>query len=370
MSPDETAVCRPAQIFFSYAHADEPYRVELEKHLSALRRQGLVESWHDRMISPGSEWNSEIDSHIDSAHVVLLLVSSDFIASEYCFHKEMERALKRHQAGEARVIPIILRPVDWSTMPFGRLQALPKDAKAISLWKNQDEALLSVSSGIRDAIKHIAPKSGAQGPAGASGEWTIRIQGNLSEFSDARIKEVLATLRKLSHDFTLSIRRKREGSVLLTFSGSLKGFRKIQAIAISDLSIELRARILEITWDSPTDEECNSSHPAPSIGGRGRGKRIYCGNLSFQATEDDVRTLFSAYGEVTDVHIVMDRETGRARGFGFVEMATGEAAEQAIRALDGKNVAGRPLKVNEAQPREGRHDGRGDFGQSGGGVAR
>jgi cold-inducible RNA-binding protein len=97
------------------------------------------------------------------------------------------------------------------------------------------------------------------------------------------------------------------------------------------------------------------------------GKRIYCGNLSFKATEDDVRNLFSAHGEVTDVHMVMDRETGRSRGFAFVEMATDAAAAAAIQALDGQRVQDRPLKVNEAQPRENRGGGGGGGGGYGGG---
>jgi cold-inducible RNA-binding protein len=99
------------------------------------------------------------------------------------------------------------------------------------------------------------------------------------------------------------------------------------------------------------------------------GKRIYCGNLSFKATEDEVRNLFSAHGEVTDVHMVMDRETGRSRGFAFVEMATEQAAAAAIKALDGQRVQDRPLKVNEAQPRENRGGGGGGgYGGGGGGY--
>ena len=97
------------------------------------------------------------------------------------------------------------------------------------------------------------------------------------------------------------------------------------------------------------------------------GKRIYCGNLSFQSSQDDVRALFAAHGEVTDVHMVMDRETGRPRGFAFVEMATEEQAKAAISALDGQNVAGRNLKVNEAQAREERGGGGGGRGGYGGG---
>ena len=110
------------------------------------------------------------------------------------------------------------------------------------------------------------------------------------------------------------------------------------------------------------------------------GKRIYCGNLSFQSSEDDVRALFAPHGEVTDVHIVMDRETGRSRGFAFVEMATDDQAKAAIKALDGTAAGGRNLKVNEAQPREdrgggggggyggGRGGGGGGYGGGGGGY--
>ena len=98
------------------------------------------------------------------------------------------------------------------------------------------------------------------------------------------------------------------------------------------------------------------------------GKRIYCGNLSFRATEADVRDLFAAHGEVTDVHLVMDRETGRPRGFAFVEMATDQAAQAAIQALDGSLHQERNLKVNEAQPREARGGGGGGYGGGGGGY--
>jgi RNA recognition motif-containing protein len=97
------------------------------------------------------------------------------------------------------------------------------------------------------------------------------------------------------------------------------------------------------------------------------GKRIYCGNLSFQATDEEVRTLFSAHGQVTDVHIVTDRETGRSRGFAFVEMATDDQAKAAIQALDGAQHANRALKVNEAQPRQDRAGGGGGGGYGGGG---
>jgi cold-inducible RNA-binding protein len=95
-------------------------------------------------------------------------------------------------------------------------------------------------------------------------------------------------------------------------------------------------------------------------------KRIYCGNLSFQTTQDELRALFAPHGEVTDLHMVMDRETGRPRGFAFIEMATEEQARAAIKALDGASAGGRNLKVNEAQAREERGGGGGGGGRGGG----
>jgi hypothetical protein len=142
----------PAEIFYAYSHRDEALRNELEKHLSILRRSGAIASWHDRKIDAGSEWQSEIDGHINSANVILLLISSDFVASDYCHDVEMRCALERHSAGEATVIPVILRPVDWKGSEFGHLQALPTDGKPVTTWDNVDDALKNVAEGIRTAI--------------------------------------------------------------------------------------------------------------------------------------------------------------------------------------------------------------------------
>jgi tetratricopeptide (TPR) repeat protein len=143
------------EVFFSYAHEDEELRDELEKHLSILKRQGVITSWHDRKIGAGKEWEGEIDIHLNMAHVILLLISPDFIASDYCWDIEVKRAMERHEAKEARVIPVILRPVDWKGAPFSKLQALPKDAKPVISWANRDEALLEVARGIRAAIEEL-----------------------------------------------------------------------------------------------------------------------------------------------------------------------------------------------------------------------
>jgi len=107
-----------AEVFFSYAHEDELWKMELEKHLSLLQRQGLITAWHDRKIIAGAEWAHEIDTHLKTASLILLLVSADFLASNYCWGVELKEAMQRHQAGQACVIPILVRPVDWKESPL------------------------------------------------------------------------------------------------------------------------------------------------------------------------------------------------------------------------------------------------------------
>lgn len=147
------------EVFFSYCHRDEALRDELAKHLSIMRRQGIIDAWHDRQITAGSEWAGEIDTHLNSAQIILLLISADFLASDYCYDIELKRAMERHEAGTACVIPIILKPVDWHGAPFGKLQALPKNAQAITTWSNQDEAFQNVAQGLRKTVAAIATRT-------------------------------------------------------------------------------------------------------------------------------------------------------------------------------------------------------------------
>ena len=120
--------------------------------------QGLISSWHDRQITAGTELGEAIDSHLDAADVVLLLISPDFIASDYCYEEEMKRALERHRKGETRVIPVILRPCDWHGLPFGKLLATPTDGRPITKWPNIDEAFLDVVISIKRALKDLGLK--------------------------------------------------------------------------------------------------------------------------------------------------------------------------------------------------------------------
>src|SRR5919205_442800 len=137
--PDEPQLTEPLELFYSYSHRDGDLRDELETHLSMLKRQRAISQWHDRGIVAGEEWGGEIDEHLKTADIILLLVSANFLASDYCYDIELGLAMERHEAGEARVVPIILRPCDWSGAPFGKLQALPKNAKPVTTWSNKDE---------------------------------------------------------------------------------------------------------------------------------------------------------------------------------------------------------------------------------------
>jgi hypothetical protein len=146
------------EVFCSYSHKDEKLRDKLQKHLAMLRHDKKVIEWHDRRIGAGTEWESEIDKHLNGAAVILLLISADFLASKYCYDIEVMRAMERHEAGKACVIPIILRPVDWSGAIFGKLQALPKNGQPVALWGNRDAALMDVAKGIREAVESLAAR--------------------------------------------------------------------------------------------------------------------------------------------------------------------------------------------------------------------
>jgi hypothetical protein len=146
---------RSVEVYYSYAPEDERWQKELEKQLSGLKRKGLIVDWNKHRVSAGMEKAVEIDAHINSAAIILLLVSPDFIASDYCYGFEVSRAMERHEAGEARVIPIILRPTDWSGTPFDKLQALPTNDKPITKWSNRDDAFLDVVKGIREAVETL-----------------------------------------------------------------------------------------------------------------------------------------------------------------------------------------------------------------------
>jgi len=161
---DERASEPPArtiELFCAYSHRDEILRDELEKHLTSSSRRGLISVWHDRQITGGTEWDGEIDEQLNRADIILLLISADFIASDYCYEEEMTRAIERHDQGEARVVPIILRPCVWDDAPFAKLQGLPRDMIPVTKCASQDEALSDIAVGIRkvaEELRKLPPK--------------------------------------------------------------------------------------------------------------------------------------------------------------------------------------------------------------------
>ena len=147
---------REISVFYSYAHEDEKLMNELEKHLGVLKRMGMITTWHDRKIKPGEVWEGKIDEHLESSQVILLLVSADFVASDYCWEREMVKALQLHELGRAVVIPILLREVAFlDKTPFGKLQMLPKDAKPITRWKRADQAWSEVAEAIGKVCEEL-----------------------------------------------------------------------------------------------------------------------------------------------------------------------------------------------------------------------
>ncbi|MFN0122712.1 MAG: TIR domain-containing protein [Blastocatellia bacterium] len=146
---------QPIQIFISYSHEDEKLREKLSAHLAAFKRRGLISEWHDRMIPAGGDWAREIDERLNQSRIILLLISSDFIASDYCQEIEMRRALERHQAREAVVIPVILRDCIWDLPELNKLQALPKNAQPVTTWPDPDAGFKNAAEGIGRIIERM-----------------------------------------------------------------------------------------------------------------------------------------------------------------------------------------------------------------------
>lgn len=182
--------------FISYSHKDEALRKELENHLAILQRSGVIEMWHDRRIIAGSNLDSAISEQLESAQIILLLISADFLASDYCYDIEMGRAMEKHHDGSAVVIPVILRPCDWSSSPFGKLLATPKDGKPVTMFGNQDEAFTDVAKGVRLAAArfHSAepaePKVLATAPTASRPIWSTANSAPAERSSNLRIKRV------------------------------------------------------------------------------------------------------------------------------------------------------------------------------------
>lgn len=178
-----------ASVFFSYSHKDEGLRDQLEAHLALLKNQGLITAWYDRRIVAGDEVDEQIFSKLETADIILLLVSSDFISSPYCYSREMARAMELHEAGQARVIPVILRHCMWHAAPFGKLMAAPKDGKPVSSWPDRDEALADVAKEVSKAVQAMGARAPEHLIAAPPAVNKIQTSGIQPRSSNLRLKK-------------------------------------------------------------------------------------------------------------------------------------------------------------------------------------
>ena len=148
-------MARKLKVFLSYSHEDENMKNILDKNLVMLKRSDKIDVWQDRAIKAGDVWDEQIRRELEAADIILLLISVDFNNSQYIWNKELKTAMERHERGEARVIPIILRTCEWSEMPYAKLQALPTNAKPISSFTDTDVAYTEVAKGIRMLVDHM-----------------------------------------------------------------------------------------------------------------------------------------------------------------------------------------------------------------------
>lgn len=141
------------QVFYSYSHKDERFKEVLETHLSVLKREGYIDAWSDRKITAGSEWKEDINMNLEKAKLVLLLVSENFLASDYCYETETIFALEQQEKKKCIVVPVILKPCLFSRSRLKHLQALPKDSKPVTQWRDRGAAWLNVAEGIIKTIE-------------------------------------------------------------------------------------------------------------------------------------------------------------------------------------------------------------------------
>jgi hypothetical protein len=206
----------PIQVFISYSRHDDKLRKRFIKHLASLELQGVITTWHDHEIVPGDNWRRETDKHLNTAEVILLLVSENFLASRYAYGVEFKRAKERHERREARVIPVILRSCNWQDTPLGELQALPEGGKPVKDWKTIDTGFANVAEGLKKAIKEL--------PSPAT-SITFTYPGFPDNFNLEDFKQVLreyfgVDLRKL----TISV---RAGSVKVVIDGDAEELARI-----------------------------------------------------------------------------------------------------------------------------------------------
>lgn len=235
----------PAKIFYCYSHRDEELRDRLEVHLKMLERQNLIKNWHDRKIISGKDWSKEISRKLDDSDIILLLLSPDFLASDYCFEVEMKKAMKLHGNKKVLVVPIILRVCDWKNSPFAKLQGLPLDMTPVlsSYWHNSDEAFHNITEGLKELIQELFDSfPNPDNPLSDSNilvetkvvDVELTINRDYNDFSQSDKKILLESIENfLKLNNSLKIKSIKKGSVILRFELGFENALKLK-YAIED----------------------------------------------------------------------------------------------------------------------------------------
>ncbi|MGD9634303.1 MAG: TIR domain-containing protein [Pirellulales bacterium] len=215
----------PIKTFISYAQHDRKLVDRFLSHLALLSREGVIEPWVDREIPLGSNWRDAISKELKRSGIILLCISADYLASDYCYGIELKRALAMHDAGEAVVVPIILRPCDWHSAPFAKLQSLPR--RPVTSYANIDEAFLEASRDIRRIALSALPSQGLS----HSQSIELKIDREFDSFGEDEKRRLLEAIRKLldlDKDVGVKVRR---GSLLLRLRLSRTEVERLQRAA-------------------------------------------------------------------------------------------------------------------------------------------
>lgn len=261
----------PAKIFYCYSHKDEELRDRLEIHLKMLERQNLIKNWHDRKIISGKNWSHEISRRLDDSDIVLLLLSPDFLASDYCYEVEMKKALDLHASNQIHIVPILLRVCDWKNSPFSRLQGLPLDMIPVlsSEWDSIDEAFHNITEGLKDLIQELFDSY--QESDYDKTDTSVLVESKIvdveliinREFSQFTLndqKHLIDTIEKfLNLSYSLKIKTKKKGSVILRIELDFEDALKLK-YAIEDQLFEKFSIISVALKDKAYEEDFDDEH--------------------------------------------------------------------------------------------------------------
>ena len=257
------------KVFISYSHKDEAALERLHTHLAVLRRDGRIDEWFDREILAGGEIGAEVAERLESSGLFLMLVSPDFLASDYCVEREMERALERHRSDDARVIPIVVEPCDWASTPLRDLKALPRDGKPVSDWTNENNAYLDVVQELRRVLEEAGVPDAAE-----QGEARIQ-QGGPARLGNRRYR--------VKRDFDEIDRNDYREAAF----GVIRYYFE-RAVAEIDAIEDLRGRFVSLSTSSFTCMIVNRAreHGTAHITVHGRREIMLPGDISYSFTEN------------------------------------------------------------------------------------